>query len=50
MLPIAGRVWNVYNPAIGVDGIIGVKSVSRTPAGLPGHGRLAHRRRTAHLS
>lgn len=26
MLPIAGRVWNVYNPAIGVDGIIGVKS------------------------
>ena len=25
-LPIAGRVWNVYNPAIHVDGIIGVKS------------------------
>ncbi len=25
-LPIAGRVWNVYNPAIGVDGIFGVKS------------------------
>ncbi len=25
-LPIAGRIWNVYNPAIGVDGIIGVKS------------------------
>jgi len=25
-LPVAGEIWNVYNPAIGVDGIIGVKS------------------------
>jgi D-alanyl-D-alanine carboxypeptidase (penicillin-binding protein 5/6) len=25
-LPVAGEIWNAYNPAIGVDGIIGVKS------------------------
>jgi D-alanyl-D-alanine carboxypeptidase (penicillin-binding protein 5/6) len=25
-LPVTGRIWNVYNPAIGVDGIIGIKS------------------------
>jgi D-alanyl-D-alanine carboxypeptidase (penicillin-binding protein 5/6) len=25
-LPVAGEIWNLYNPAIGVDGIIGVKS------------------------
>jgi D-alanyl-D-alanine carboxypeptidase (penicillin-binding protein 5/6) len=25
-LPVSGEIWNVYNPAIGVDGIIGVKS------------------------
>jgi D-alanyl-D-alanine carboxypeptidase (penicillin-binding protein 5/6) len=25
-LPLTGEIWNVYNPAIGVDGIIGVKS------------------------
>ncbi len=24
--PVAGEFWNIYNPAIGVDGIIGVKS------------------------
>lgn len=25
-LPVAGEIWNLYNPAVGVDGIIGVKS------------------------
>ncbi len=26
VLPVTGEIWNEYNPAIGVDGIIGVKS------------------------
>jgi D-alanyl-D-alanine carboxypeptidase (penicillin-binding protein 5/6) len=25
-LPVTGEIWNAYNPAVGVDGIIGVKS------------------------
>jgi D-alanyl-D-alanine carboxypeptidase (penicillin-binding protein 5/6) len=25
-LPVSGEIWNSYNPALGVDGIIGVKS------------------------
>lgn len=31
-LPVTGEIWNVYNPAIGVDGIIGVKSGFTTAA------------------
>jgi serine-type D-Ala-D-Ala carboxypeptidase (penicillin-binding protein 5/6) len=31
-LPVSGRIWNVYNPAIGVDGIVGVKSGFTTRA------------------
>ncbi len=25
-LPVSGEIWNAYNPAVGVDGIVGVKS------------------------